>query len=416
MLHKPHPAAGLHCSTAVVQADREALLELCGISLVERLLRNLQRIGIGEAHVFCGSEAVAQQVGAPSWARAQIAVIPHRRPGDAPTVAEIAALLPQQSGFLFVSANGYHDPRLLRTLSEQSLTTRLIDSSRGSAWLDRSAAFLTREWLARRNGNAALVDQLPSAERALDLETQSRYLADIRREIRPLHFPAPSPDQLVAAESLLLDAAQNGTLDLPAMLHAPLETFIVARLCKTAITPVPVTLITAAIAAVATVLFARGNLLAGTACALLVGLLDGVDGKLARVKVETTELGKREHLLDYALELSWWAALAIHFTAARQVPHAYGLLLLLVASDLVDRVAKKEAKLLTSRNLDDVAPIDRVVRLIGGRRNVYVWMLLIGLTSGRADRAYIAICWWGALTAAVHVLRVLWLRRRRGAA
>ena len=130
--------------------------------------------------------------------------------------------------------------------------------------------------------------------------------------------------------------------------------------------------------------------------------------------METTELGKREHVLDYILELSWWAALAWHFTASAQVQNAFALLALLVGSDLVDRAAKKQAKRITGRNLDDVAPIDRFVRLIGGRRNVYVWIFGAGLALGAPDQAFVCFCWWGVLTAAVHVARSTWISRRFG--
>ncbi len=146
--------------------------------------------------------------------------------------------------------------------------------------------------------------------------------------------------------------------------------------------------------------------------ALIVGVLDGLDGKQARVKVETTELGKREHVLDYVLELSWWTALAFYFTNTAALPNAYALLALLVGSDLVDRVAKRIAKQRTGRNLDDVAPIDRFVRLIGGRRNIYVWMLAVGVALGAADEAFALLCYWGSATAAVHMLRALAIVRQ----
>ena len=35
------------------------------------------------------------------------------------------------------------------------------------------------------------------------------------------------------------------------------------------------------------------------------------------LKVQTTRIGKGEHLLDYFVEMSWWAALAYHFHASR---------------------------------------------------------------------------------------------------
>jgi phosphatidylglycerophosphate synthase len=212
---------------------------------------------------------------------------------------------------------------------------------------------------------------------------------------------------------MLLDAAQNGTLDLPAKVHAPIETWIIARLWRTNITPNQITLFTAIVSACVTGLFAAGQLLAGSVLALIVGVLDGLDGKQARVKVETTQLGKREHVLDYMLELSWWTALAYHFTATAQVPGAFMVLLLLVGSDVVDRLAKSFAKRRIARNLDDYSPFDRFVRLIGGRRNIYVWILAAGLAAGIADKAFVALCWWGALTAAVHVLRACSLAGKR---
>ena len=42
-----------------------------------------------------------------------------------------------------------------------------------------------------------------------------------------------------------------------------------------------------------TLLYAFGHLWVGALLALLVGILDGVDGKLARLKVQTTRIGKR---------------------------------------------------------------------------------------------------------------------------
>lgn len=248
----------------------------------------------------------------------------------------------------------------------------------------------------------------------LEVAAQPTYVTSLRRSI-PLHcFPPPAPEQVRSAEDIILDAAQNGTLDLPAMVHAPIETWLIGRLCWTSITPNQITLFTAAVSALVVALFVLGNLIAGTLLALAVGVLDGLDGKQARVKVETTPLGGREHALDYILELSWWTALAYHFSITGEARHSPWLLLLLVGSDFVDRAAKRFAKQKTGRNLDDVAPIDRFVRLIGGRRNIYIWIFAFGLLLRTPDKAFVALCCWGALTAAVHVLRAVWIGRQRG--
>jgi hypothetical protein len=51
-------------------------------------------------------------------------------------------------------------------------------------------------------------------------------------------------------------------------------------------------------------------------------VLDGLDGKQARLKVETNRTGKIEHWFDAVFEMSWWIALAWHFQASGQLPDA----------------------------------------------------------------------------------------------
>jgi phosphatidylglycerophosphate synthase len=158
-----------------------------------------------------------------------------------------------------------------------------------------------------------------------------------------------------------------------------------------------------------TVLFATRHLWWGVVLAYAIEVLDGVDGKLARTKVETTAAGEWEHVVDYCIELSWWTALALHFHA-ENLPSAYWLLGLLVGSDLIDRLAKRAVKKKLGRNLDDVSNIDRFVRCIGGRRNINIWILIAALVLGDAANGFVLICWWGAATAAVHVVRALQIR------
>ena len=354
------------------------------------------------------------------------------------SVRDVLELHPDASGVpneltLIIQAGTYHDARLLEALLAQERTTVLLDSKppptllpllearrrHSKGWMCE-AALVERRWLAVQQKDAPVFPALFKAAASgaiaeIDVNEQPAYVVEMRRNLRPLWFPAPRQTQLRMAERLLLDAAQNGTLDFPAKIHGPIETWIVARLCRTSITPNQITLFTGIVSVAVAVLFASGDLIAGTLLALVVGVLDGLDGKQARVKVETTAVGRKEHVLDYMLELTWWTALGHHFASSSQVPHAYAWLSLLVSSDLMDRAAKKNAKQNTGRNLDDVAPIDRFVRLIGGRRNIYIWMLGAGLPLRAADKAFVALCCWGAVTAAVHVLRAWSIgRQRRG--
>ncbi|CAN5466933.1 hypothetical protein BH18VER1_BH18VER1_12380 [soil metagenome] len=411
-------------NVVIVAEAPETLTMVCGISLLERLLRTLQRLGVRDVAIRSAtSDHILEHLSRPSWARAEITVTLEARESRAFTARDIA-------GPSLVLSTGYYDHRLLAPLLEVARTTFLIDSAPPAAlhplllretresigYLCR-AAFVGAQWLDGAAADEPLWDQLTAAAEqnrisVLDAAAVSPYVAGMRRSIRPVWLPAPAHQHLRAAEHLLLDAAQNGTLDLPAIVHGPIETAIIARLCRTSITPNQITVFNGFVSVAVAVLFASGHLAAGTVLALIVGVLDGLDGKQARVKVETTPLGQYEHLLDYALELSWWAALAYHFTVSRQLPAAALLLALLVTTDLIDRAVKRRIKHLTGRNMDDVAPFERFVRLIGGRRNIYVWIFAAGLVLGIPYQGFGGLCWWGAVTASVHLVRAGFIAKR----
>src|SRR5439155_26878355 len=206
----------------------------------------------------------------------------------------------------------------------------------------------------------------------------------------------------------ILDSAQKGTLDLPAYLHAPIESRIISLLCKTRITPNQITISGFIIGAGATAAFALGRVGLGIIAALIFGLVDGLDGKQARVKIETTERGKWEHHLDYLIENSWWAAIAFDLWRSSQLPMAFLFLALLIGSHLLDEFVKRRAKMATGRLLDDLTPFDRAFRLIAARRNVYVWVLAGGFLLGAFPYSYAIICGWATVSATVHLMRSVW--------
>ena len=179
---------------------------------------------------------------------------------------------------------------------------------------------------------------------SVDAAQQPGYVRSMRRNFRPVFFPAPLPEHRALAERLLRDATQKHVLDFPAIIHAPIENWLVLRLCRTSVTPNQLTLTGALLGAGVTILYAFGYLWAGALLALLFGVLDGLDGKLARLNEQTTEFGKSEHVLDYFVEMSWWTALAYHFHASGQVRYAYAFLIAFIAADFFDRMARRSVE------------------------------------------------------------------------
>jgi len=389
----------------IILADApDALVELFGISLLERLLRTAQRLGFREAVIVTATPAeISAHLAKPSWARAEVALnFRSREPG--PFLVDKVVVGNERT--LVVSASFYFDARLLKTLAGQPVTTVLVDSAPPAEtvqlWRERGLEF---------SGAALLdADRMPTERtQRCDAASEPTYVTALRKHVRPVFFPAPSPELVPLAEKYVRDVAQNGVLDFPGFLDSPIEDWIVKKLCRTSIRPNQVTLATMLIGLAVTALFATGHLWWGVALAYVIEVLDGVDGKLARTKVETTPAGEWEHEVDYAIELSWWTALALHFRAAG-LTNAYWLLVLYVVSDLVDRLAKRAVKNKVGRNLDDVSNFDRFVRCIGARRNINIWILIAALLLGDPANGFVLVCGWGAATALAHVFRALQIR------
>jgi phosphatidylglycerophosphate synthase len=397
----------------------EALIELCGVNLLERLLRILQRLGFRSAIVFSTTpEIIGAELGKRSWARERVVVDLVPRPNESLTAQLLLEQIPSNH-FLIIPGNIYCDARLLAALCAKQFPAALVDSdppefARSLIRNPCGPALVTKDFLSAFSSTAPFFGELKDKIdiRKIDIVDSAKednYIVPMRRRVRPVCFPAPSEQNHSLAERVILDSAQKGTLDVPAYLHAPIETAIISLLCKTRITPNQITLAGFIIGCSATAAFVVGRVGLGILAALIFGIVDGLDGKQSRVKIETTERGKWEHHLDYLIENSWWAAIAFHLWRSGQFPNAFYFLALLIGSHLLDELAKRRAKMATGRLLDDFAPFDRAFRLIAARRNVYVWILACGFLLDALPQSYAVICGWATFSAAVHLVRSIWI-------
>ena len=70
---------------------------------------------------------------------------------------------------------------------------------------------------------------------------------------------------------------------------------------------------------------------------------------------------------------------------------------------IVDYIIRRYGRL-----IDELSPLDRKSRLLGGRRNIYIWILALGLLLGAPARSFVVIAYWEMATAALQVLRAIW--------
>jgi len=226
--------------------------------------------------------------------------------------------------------------------------------------------------------------------------------APARRRTVPLTWTVPgTPPEAAAATTTVIKAAQKGCLDWPArFIHPPIEDGLVRLLGPTPITPNMVTVFVALISLAAGIAFATGWLWTGLVLALVSGPLDGVDGKLARSRLEFSRWGDLEHVLDKIAEYGWYLALAAHFAVTLgHGPWVVAALIIVVA--LAEALGGEFYRRFTGGQLDDAGDFERRFRLISGRRNTYFWTLIPFAAFGAWYAGFVMVAVYATATFAV---------------
>src|SRR5206468_2878237 len=200
----------------------DALAELCGVNLFERLLRILQRQGFRRAIVLSSTpEIIGTELAKPSWARQQITV--QLVASAAKPITTVLVLQQAQAErFLFAPANVYCDGRLLAALAARESSAALVDSNppEFARHLIRNPcgpALITRDFLFGLSPAAPFLNELTRISDhakidTLDAAKEDDYIVSMRRHVRPVCFPMPAEQNRPLAERIILDSAQNGTL------------------------------------------------------------------------------------------------------------------------------------------------------------------------------------------------------------
>jgi phosphatidylglycerophosphate synthase len=410
-----------------------AMVRLCGMPVIERLLRTLRAVGICDVVVIARDGEQGQLQPLRSWAERlglsmRVADLARRSPG--------LRLAPDRR-ILVVEGDYVFDERILRALlahpagcvvayDSQPRSTQaapvVVEDDRlqaagagGTAASGRYAGVtvcpawmldVPGEW-----GDGGWIGQLHALARAhtvaaLDVAAIDPYVPGSRRAVRPLWFRIRTLADAQRCKAALVEGAQKGTLDVVAWyVHRPIENWIVHRVADLPVTPNQVSLLTSLVGFAVAGLFLGGDLLPGVLLALVVNVMDGVDGKLARVKGLTSKLGELEHSFDCLYEQAWYAGFAwgMYRLTGSLLPLALGTVMLLC--DSFARHVSMQFRQVTGGSLADYAPFDRAFRRFDGRRNTYSLHLLLSILLGMPSMASFTMALHAAVTAAVYVVR-----------
>jgi phosphatidylglycerophosphate synthase len=189
-------------------------------------------------------------------------------------------------------------------------------------------------------------------------------------------------------------------------IHQPVENKLVSYLMNTRVTPNQVTVATNIVAYTVTFLYLIGWLLEGSILSFIVGIMDGIDGKLARAKDMSTNLGKLEHAFDLLYEFSWIIALSLILTqtTGSSMPLLYGLSSVVIISFY--RMVYDTFGRAVGMSLDNYASFERVFRRVAGRRNLYNIHILAFILLSKPELCLTTITAHAMITAIIYTIRV----------
>jgi len=430
----------------------KALVKVAGVPLVERVLYALKKVGIDEASIVvgCKGELIEKRIGE-SFSGMKIGYIKNHDWEKGNLYSLIAAKDKFRENFLLLMSDHLFDDRVISSLVAQELDSSIklvIERRKGSeddtGVLERngriekigkglkesncidtglflcSPKFFSYAERAKRENKGEVADGVALAAEAEDAEIFDMakidaYVSGMRREVPPYWMDVDSKEEIKEAKRLLVENASKGASDFLAYyVHKPVENKIVYYLSETGITPNQVTIMVNVLAYFVTALFFTGHLLLASILIFLVGILDGLDGKLSRVKNQTTKLGSMEHSFDFLYECSWFIALALNLqiegeslalTSRLSIsPLVFSVFIILFVAfyrNCYDQFRKTAGK-----SLDDWGRFERVFRRIAGRRNLYNLPILTFVLLGMPIYSLVFVFFHSMFTMIVYGWRV----------
>ena len=395
--------------TIVIDATSEtAFQRLWGLTLLERNLRLVERLGARATHIFArpadGDRARRRKLPGPSQPVIHVAATVTREDLD-PLIREAPGPV------LLIEGHAVYDRRFIGLLWQQAAPASgvredgaplealalLVDGAStdvlsgheaAASWHERSTAILARDSVNR-----------------VDLNAVGDRIANLRKSVAPAVVLVVDAASRKRADDYLKSLAGKGINDLVGeFIHPPIEFLLTRITARTPITPNQLSYLIILLSVAAIPLFAVGRLWEGIAINLVRGVIDGVDGKLARLTLRETEGG---NVLDHGTDTAY---LPLLFAAFGYYLADGDWLSAPALSSYLLHFFYWHNRLFTSwyRNFFDETDgefraSDRIVRRIHPKRNIFILLLIIAMVIGQPQMALYGIT---ALTIFMHFFRL----------
>ncbi len=323
---------------------------------------------------------------------------------DADPIDDLSEL-PEGASVLIVDSGYMTEVRTLQRLIARADTLLRCTSDGRFAAAFVSAGNARTAGALLRGDPAGAPESLDIVE-ASDLDVFDKTL---RRSAPPLLEPI-SKQARAGLENLLYGHAYKGITDLVTKFVWPRPAKQVVHWCANlGVTPNRVTSAGFVLMVAASLLFLQGHYGLGLVAGWIMTFLDTVDGKLARVTVQSSRFG---HFFDHGIDLLhppfwyvFWGMGLTGFDGMLGLEQA-DFYWLIALGYLGGRLCEALFHTLGTCSIFGWRPFDAYFRLITARRNPCLILLTLSVAVGRPDWGFVGVALWTALTSVVLLLRL----------
>ena len=440
-------AAGRGNRLSALTSDKpNALIPVLGLTLIERAILSTKQAGINEFVIIVGylGDKIKAFLGNGERYKVKIEYIENEEweRGNGISVLKAKELL--NENFILIMSDHIFDARILKELVNNDIKgsvilavdrkeplpgdTKVLESMGKileiGKYVEESNCIDTGIFLcspkifpyieeAVKEEKTEVSDGIGRAAKngdteVFDITKIDNYIPAMRKEVKTFWMDIDTKEDIVKAEKLLIENACKGRNDLLATyVNKPIENFIVRQVANKGITPNQITLLINIIAYASTFLFFKGYLLFASLLTFVVSFLDGVDGKLSRVKLSSSNIGKMEHAFDFLFEHSWYIALAFYLSKFYGISAIILPVFILLFDSFSHYCAQAFGKSYKGCALSDYGKIERIFRKFDGRKNSYIIFILVGVLFNAPFYSLIAVTLWSFVSAIFYCLRTM---------
>ncbi|MBO3800244.1 MAG: CDP-alcohol phosphatidyltransferase family protein [Candidatus Brockarchaeota archaeon] len=383
-----------------------ALVKVCSIPLIARILNSIRAAGIREALIVLGFKGEEIRKMLKDGEEIGLRLFYLQAGGyEVPVLKEFL-----DDDLLVISADLVIDTEFVTEIMkiEGNVACYLNDRAIGVYKLDREYSRLFQYDFT--SNLSKILEEIEAESIKLDVAKMEMEHVELKRKVSPICVKIDSRNSIELAKRKLVFRTQKG-LHFTSYINKSIEDHLIYRIAEVSwITPNRITILTNLLAYTVATLFLSGCMRIAVILAYIVGILDGLDGKLARVRGILTKLGYIEHTFDMLYEQTWYVcfALSLYFLESSYLPLVLGLCMLLVDSFV--RHCYMQFKETMGKALTAYTNFDRAFAKVDGRRNVYVlYMVLFSWIPwlGKPLYAMYAMLTHSSVTAVIYVIRAI---------